>query len=49
MLKELFDHIDDCRRSAWRYSLPVAPGIDYLDQLGLDPDVNICGFPFHAG
>ena len=49
MLQELLDHVDDCRRSARRYSLPVAPGIDFLDQLGFDPDVDICCFSFHAG
>jgi hypothetical protein len=42
-------HVDDRSGSAWRYSLPVAPGIDFLDQLGFDPDVDIRGFPFHAG
>jgi hypothetical protein len=26
MLKELLDHVDDRRRSAWRYSPPVARG-----------------------
>jgi hypothetical protein len=48
MLEELLQHVDDCRRSARRHALPVAPGVDFFDQLGLDPDVNICGFPFHA-
>jgi hypothetical protein len=29
--------------------MPGAPSVDPLDQLGLDPDVDICGFPFHTG
>jgi AraC-like DNA-binding protein len=41
--------LDDCRRPARWYSLPGAPGVDPLDQLRLDPDVNICGFPLHTG
>ena len=48
MLKELLEHVDYCRRAAWRDSLPVAPGIDLLDQLRLYPDVDIRGFSFHA-
>jgi hypothetical protein len=34
--------LDDCRRPARRYSLLGAPGVDPLDQPGLDPNVNIC-------
>lgn len=49
MLEELLEHVDDCRRPARRYSLPGAPSVDFLDQLRLDPDVNICGFPLHTG
>jgi hypothetical protein len=49
MLKEMFEHVDDCRSSAWRHSLPGAPSVDPLDQLGLDPNVDICCFLFHAG
>ena len=48
MLEELLEHVNDCSGSAWRYSLPDAPGIDFLDQLRLDPDVDICGFAFHG-
>ena len=43
------DIVTDCRSSAWGHSLPGAPGVDPLDQLGLDPNVDICGFPCHAG
>jgi hypothetical protein len=25
-----------------------APGVDFLNQLGLNPDVNVRGFPFHV-
>jgi hypothetical protein len=49
MLEELLDHVDDRRSSAWRYSLPGAPGVDFLDQLGFDPDIDLCCFLFHAG
>ena len=31
-----------------QHALLGAPGVDFLDRLGLDPDVDICGFPFHA-
>ena|SRR5277367_1825030 len=48
MLEELFEHMDDCRGSARRHALPGAPGVDFLDQLDLDPDDDICGFPWHA-
>jgi hypothetical protein len=47
MLEELLEHIDDS--SARRHSLPGAPSVDFLDQLGLDPDVDICCFLSHAG
>jgi len=47
MLEKMLEHIDHCRRSARRHALPGAP--DFLDQLGLDPDVDICCFPFMAG
>jgi|SRR5580693_4997660 hypothetical protein len=46
--EELIEHVDDCRNAARRYSLPGAPGVDPLDQLGRDPKVDICGFPFHT-
>jgi hypothetical protein len=49
MLKEALDHMDDCRGSTRRYSLADAPSVDPLDQLGFDPDVDVCGFSFHAG
>jgi|HubBroStandDraft_4_1064222.scaffolds.fasta_scaffold02943_8 hypothetical protein len=48
MLKEALDHMDDCRGSARRHSLPGAPGVDFLDQLGVDPDVDVGCLPFHA-
>src|SRR6516165_11930465 len=48
MLEEVLKHVDDRRRSAWQHALLSAPGVDFLDELGLDPDVDICGFPFHA-
>jgi hypothetical protein len=47
-VEELIEHVDDCRRPARRHSLPGAPGVDPLDQPGLDSDVNICGFLFHT-
>jgi hypothetical protein len=37
MLEELLDHKDDRRSSARRHSLPGAPGVDFLDQLGSTP------------
>jgi hypothetical protein len=49
MFEELIEHVDDCRRPARRDSLPGAPSVDPLDQPGLDPNVDICGFPFHTG
>jgi hypothetical protein len=49
MLEEMLQHVDDCCSSARRHSLPGTPRIDFLDQLGLDPDVDICCFPCHAG
>jgi len=48
MLKQTLKHRDDRRRPAERHSLPGAPGVDLLDQLRLNPDVDICGFPFHG-
>jgi hypothetical protein len=48
MFEELIEHVDDCRRPARRFSLPGAPSVDPLDQPGLDPDVDICGFVFHS-
>jgi hypothetical protein len=48
MLKEVLKHVTDGRRAARRYSLMGAPRIDLLDQLRFDPDVDVCGFPFHA-
>jgi hypothetical protein len=49
MIEELLDHVDDCRGSARRYSLPSAPAVDFLDERGLDADVDICCFLFHTG
>jgi hypothetical protein len=49
MLEEVFEHVDDRRSSAWKHPLPVAPVVDFVDQPGLDPDVDICCFSFHAG
>jgi hypothetical protein len=49
MLEKVLKHVANCGRSAWRYSLSGPRRIDLLDQLRLDPDVDICGFPFHAG
>jgi hypothetical protein len=49
MLEELLKHVDDRRSSAWRYSLPGAPGVNFLDQLGLDPNIDLCCFLSHAG
>ena len=49
MVEELLDHMDDRRRSAWRHSLPSPPGVDPLEQLRLDPDIDISCLPFHAG
>ena len=47
MLEKPLEHLDDCGGSARGHGLPGAPGIDFLDQLGLDRDIDIC-FPFHA-
>ena len=41
-LEEMFEHVDDRCSSARKHSLTRAPGVDFLDQLGLDPDVDIC-------
>jgi hypothetical protein len=49
MLEEFLEHVDDRRRSAQRHPLSGASGVDFLDQLRLDPDVDIRGFPLHAG
>jgi hypothetical protein len=49
MLEELLDHVDDRRSSAWRHSLPTAPSVDFLEQPAFDPNVDLRGFPFHAG
>jgi hypothetical protein len=49
MLEEVLKHVANCGRSARRHSLPGTPGVDLLDQLRLDPDVDVCGFPCHAG
>jgi len=48
MLEELIEHVDDGRRATWKYSLPGAPSVNFLDQLWLDSDVDICGFSFHG-
>jgi hypothetical protein len=47
--EEMFEHVDDRRSSAWRHSLLAAPSVDPLDQLGLDPNIDICCFLSHAG
>jgi len=47
MLEEMLQHVDDRRSSARRHSLSDAPSFDFFDQLRLDPDVDIGGFPFH--
>jgi len=49
MFEEFLEHIDDRREPARRHSLSGAPSVDFLNELWLDPDVDICGFPFHAG
>jgi hypothetical protein len=49
MLEEVFEHVDDCRSSAWRHSLPSTPAVNVLDQLGLDPNIDIRCFLSHAG
>jgi len=38
VLEEVLKHVANCCRTAWRYSLSIAPCIDPLDQLRLDPD-----------
>ena len=48
MFEEMIEHVDDCRRPARRYSLPGSPGVDPLNQLWLNSDVDIGGLPFHA-
>jgi len=48
MLEEVLEHVDDGCCPAWQDALNGPPGVDFLDQLGLDPDVDICGSPFHA-
>ena len=48
MLEEMLEHVHYRRGSARRHVPPGAPGVDPLDQPGLDPDVDFCGFPFHA-
>jgi len=48
MLEEMLQHVDDRRSSARRHSLSDAPSFNFFDQLRLDPDVDIGGFPFHA-
>jgi hypothetical protein len=44
----MLEHVEYRRGSARQHLLPGAPGVDPLDQSGLDPDVDFCGFPFHA-
>jgi hypothetical protein len=48
MLEEVLEHMGDCRGPARRHALLGAPAVDFLDQPGLDPNVDICCFPFHA-
>src|SRR6516162_7596694 len=48
VLEEFLQHVDDRCGPAWRHSLLGPPAVDFLDQLRLDPDVDICSFPFHA-
>jgi hypothetical protein len=40
--------MDDRRGSAWRDGLPGAPGVDFLDQLRLDPDGDVGCARSHA-
>jgi hypothetical protein len=48
MLEEMLEHMDDRSGSAWRHSLPGAPGVDFFDQHRFDPHVDIRGFPSHG-
>ncbi len=48
MLDEVLEHINDGCSSARGHALLGAPGVDFLDQLGLDPKVDICSIPSHA-
>ena len=48
MLQEVLDHMNDCCASARPHPLAAPPCIDPLDQLRLDPDVDVCGFALHA-
>jgi hypothetical protein len=45
----MLKHVADRCGPAWQDSLLATPSVDLLDQLRLDADVDICGFPFHAG
>jgi hypothetical protein len=45
----MLKHVADRGGSAWQDSLLGTPRVNLLDQLRLDPDIDICGFPFHAG
>jgi hypothetical protein len=45
----MLKHVADRGGSARQDSLLGTPGVDLLDQLWLDPDIDIRGFPFHAG
>jgi len=47
--EEFLKHIDDRRGSTRRHALLSTPDVDYLNQLGLDPDVDICDLRFMAG
>jgi hypothetical protein len=44
----MLEHVDNCCRSARPDSPLGARCVDLVDQLRLDPDVDIRGFPFHA-
>src|SRR6516164_11382303 len=44
----MLENVDDRCRPARRHSLPSAPSVNPLDQLRLDPDVDVRGFLLHA-
>jgi hypothetical protein len=48
ILEKMLEHMDNRRGSAWRHSLPSAPGVDFLDRHRSDLDVDICGFLWHG-
>jgi hypothetical protein len=48
VLEELLEYVDDSRGPARRHPLPGAPGVDFLNLLALDTDVDVADFPLHA-